>query len=47
MDTALGSPSTSVERVEAAHRLLTIKQAAAETRLHEVIVVKSMFRLGR
>ncbi len=33
MDTALGTPSTSVERVEAAHRLLTIKEAAAEMRI--------------
>ncbi len=33
MDTALGTPSISVERVEAAHRLLTIKEAAAEMRI--------------
>jgi hypothetical protein len=33
MDTALGTPSTSVEGVEAAHRLLTIKEAAAEMRV--------------
>ena len=29
----MGTPSTSVERVEAAHRLLTIKEAAAEMRI--------------
>jgi hypothetical protein len=33
MDTALRTPSTSFERVEAAHRLLTIKEAAAEMRV--------------
>ena len=33
MDTASGTPSTSVERVEAAHRLLTIKEAADEMRI--------------
>ena len=33
MDTASGTPSTSTERVEAAHRLLTIKEAAAEMRV--------------
>lgn len=33
MDTALGAPSTSVRQVEAAHRLLTIKEAAAEMRI--------------
>jgi hypothetical protein len=33
MDMALGTPSTSVERVESAHKLLTIKEAAAEMRI--------------
>jgi len=33
MDTASGTPSTSTERVEEAHRLLTIKEAAAEMRI--------------
>ncbi len=33
MDTAFGTPSTSVEWVEVAHRLLTIKEAAAEVRV--------------
>jgi hypothetical protein len=33
MDTASRTPSTSIERVEAAHRLLTIKEAAAEMRV--------------
>ena len=33
MDTASGTPSTSTERVEAAHRLLTVKEAAAEMRV--------------
>ena len=33
MDTALGTPSTSVERVQAAHSLLTIKEAAEEMRV--------------
>jgi len=33
MDTASGTPNTSTERVEAAHRLLTIKEAADEMRI--------------
>ena len=33
MDTALRTPSTSIERVETAHKLLTIKEAAAEMRI--------------
>ncbi|MDO8363919.1 MAG: helix-turn-helix domain-containing protein [Actinomycetota bacterium] len=33
MDTASRTPSTSIERVEAAHRLLTVKEAAAELRV--------------
>ena len=33
MDTASGTPSTSTERVEAAHRLLTNKEAADEMRI--------------
>jgi hypothetical protein len=33
MDTALGTPSTSVARVDAAHKLLTMKEAAVEMRI--------------
>ena len=33
MDTASATPSTGTERVEAAHRLLKIKEAAAEMRV--------------
>lgn len=33
MDVASTTPSTSVERVEAAYKLLTIKEAAAEMRV--------------
>ena len=33
MDTASGTPNTSTERVEAAHRLLKVKEAAAEMRV--------------
>jgi len=33
MDMASGTPSTCVERVDAAHRLLKIKEAAAEMRV--------------
>ena len=33
MDAASGTPCTSTERVEAAHRLLTVKEAAAEMRV--------------
>ena len=33
MDAASGTPSTSTERVEAAHRLLKVKEAAAEMRV--------------
>ncbi len=33
MDTALRTPSTSIERVETAHKLLTIEEAAAEMRI--------------
>jgi len=33
VDTASGTPSTSTERVEAAHRLLKVKEAAAEMRV--------------
>ena len=33
MDTASGTLSTSTERVEAAHRLLKVKEAAAEMRV--------------
>ena len=33
MDTASGTPSTSTERVEVAHELLTIKEAAAAMRV--------------
>lgn len=36
MDVASRPPSTSVERVEAAHRLLTVKEAAAEMRVSPI-----------